>query len=187
MNRPCPRPSFSSWIEKAFVETIPIEREPAEDRIQFREHTLKREHQREAGEDPAQADVEHVGMRFARAGEEVFPAVPAPRGDAVEQGEPHAGAFVRKTAKLVRLAIQFRHERRQSVLFERAVITPEEGTADLLQAVAHTSRSLETTPGKRGFLGRNPENQFTQAHSQQTITATASKPCVRLRRRASRY
>ncbi len=112
----------------------------------------------EAGPAPTGSHVDHVGMRFARAREELAQSVASPGSEQVEQVEPHSRSFEGEAAQVRLDSVQFRSQPIRPVLLQGGMIAVEEGPADLLETLANAFvPAAKTSPGGRCLLGRDPE------------------------------
>jgi hypothetical protein len=87
-----------SGVEETLVESVPIEHQPAQQRVESLQHAIRSDVQ--ARHRPAGANVQHVDVWFAGAVAEPTPTVAFPGCQAVQQGKRHRRTLIRKTLLL---------------------------------------------------------------------------------------
>ena len=130
-------------VKKSLVKSPAVQRQPAEQGIQSLLPAAKTPWH--ARPNPADPDVNHVRVRLAGAPEKTINAVAPPRGQPVEQRQPHRRAFKGKAAQFQFHPPQFGVQLRAGAAFHGEMVAGQKRAAHALQTVPHRRRSPPET------------------------------------------
>src|SRR5215831_9314711 len=117
-------------MEKAFVKSPAIKRQPAEQWVKPSSASFHAK--RHTSPNPTDGHIYHVRVGIARTAEEACQPSRSPRGKPIQQREAHRRAFERKPAQLVLDLLQCRPNSFRRAAIQRRVVTLQKNRPDLL-------------------------------------------------------
>ncbi len=143
-------------MEKAFVKTVAVDGQPAQERIETRQESFGVHG--DARQHPTGSHVDHVGVRVAGSLKKFFHAVSPPGREPVPQRQSHRRSFKSEAAKLAIHGFEFGNHHFVARVFQRRRVAENERAAGLFQArPRRRAAAAEAAPLEGNFARRDIE------------------------------